>query len=414
MNHGARLRLAFFLFAALAAPRVSAAPTPARPALATSLTGTLGYDDNLFLVDTGPLARRESGFATVAARLAWEPVPGLSFSYSPSLSAFFDEPGENHAKHLLASAAKGAAGATSWNASTEFAYVDGDDQGPVYGVSESSFASAVPRERRDQWQNRANLAIRHDTGPVFVRALGKLGSFDMLTHARAGAKNFRDRYDVSGGFDLGGKISPKAPETCLGFRRGYQGQDRDALPAATTDASNHYDRYLLGVDGKIGASLQLKGEAGWSVHDYSAAFPAGPASKRRVDGLYADLSATWTASPTDELVLKTTRSRTCSATSANAVQYSAHEAAWKHTLSPAWSLTLGLKFEAFEYNPGTFDDCQYTGLVGLAWKIDSHLAASANLSHGVGRNQHNAVTGPTSDQRDFDRTQASVGVTWKL
>src|SRR5690606_15689688 len=160
-------------------PRAAAAPVPAVDA---TLSATVGFDSNVYLAEFGRLANRESGTTGAGARLAAKFDSGVAVAYSANATKFWDEPAEDNCRQTIGASwtREPAAHAFSSNASTEFTLVDGGDQGVDYGAGiGSAFSTAAPRERRDQWQNKTDLSLRHETELGFVRAVGKLQYWDM-------------------------------------------------------------------------------------------------------------------------------------------------------------------------------------------------------------------------------------------
>jgi hypothetical protein len=413
MKPGALLRLSLPLLAAFCGLRAAPdTPAPA-PRLDITATGTLGYDDNLYGIDTGRLSRVGSGFSTAALRVATKPAPGLVFAYAPAATVFFDEARENHVKHLLSAAGKGAAGdAWSWDGSTDFTVIDGDRRGVDYGPGcGHAFSTALPRERRAQWQNRSDLALRHDTPLGFVRAAGRLQYWDMHTTTEGGA-NYVDRHDIAGGLDLGRALREGGPELYLGHRLGYQFQDRDVVPDSPRHASNHYARTFFGLDGRLSPAVKISGQAGWARHRY----PDDPAVYRgpkNEEGLFTDITFTWTPTRTDEVQLKTSRCRTLSTTGFNSIELTSHQITWKHVFGQGWSATLGARFIEADYAPADRDDLLTTATASLTHTINASWSATLLLARDRGRDSHDNISGPAAALRDFDRHVISLALTWK-
>lgn len=316
-------------------------------------------------------------------------------------------------KHLLSASGRGAVGdALSWTVSTETLLVDGDDRGVDYGPGcGHAFSTPLPRERRDQWQNRADLALRHDSALGFVRGVGRLQYWDMRTAPDADA-NYVDRHDISGGLDLGRALREGGPELYLGYRRGYQFQDRDAAPASPRHSSNHYDRTLAGLDGRLAPALRLSAQAGWARH----AYPGDPlvyAGSAHEEGLFTDATLVWTPTAADTVRFKTGRCRTMSTTGVNSILLTTHELSWSRAFGGRWSATVGARHIDAEYAPAKRDDVLLTATASLACKIDESWSVTLNASRDRGRDAHNDVTGAGAAQRDFDRHVISLSLAWK-
>ena len=410
MSTASRRLVPLIAAVALSAPRAVASAAPAGPVWEASLGASAGFDSNVYLAEFGPLANRESAFGAVSARVGTKLGSGLAFSYSVISTKFSEQPDEDNIKQSLAASWARKLDALAWNASTEFALVDGDDRAVDYGSGVgSAFSTAVPRERRDQFQNKTDLALRHDAAPAFVRAVGKLQYWDMRT-AAVSACNYVDRHDTQGGVDLGRVLAAGKSEAYLGYRRGYQFQDNDFAPATVANASNHYDRHLAGFDGSPVKSLKINAQAGWEKHRYNADYADSP----HEEGLFVDASLTWSPGPDDELQFKTSQARGFSTTGKNSVLLSSHQLAWKHAFNTVWTTTLAGRVSEAEYAPYRRDDLAYASTASLTWNATRSLSCTLTVSQDWGRNNLNGLTGLAEEKREFDRTSVSVGVNWKL
>ena len=395
---------------ALAATGLAAGEPAAPPRVSATLAASAGYDDNVFLAGSGAHGERASAFAGATVTLAAKPAAGVALGYTLVGTRYQDESTEDNVKQTLSAGWTGKTDAFSWNAATEFAFVDGDDRGVDYGSGVgSAFSTAAPRERRDQWQNKTDLALRRDLGAGFVRAVGKLQYWDMRT-ARVGAINYVDRHDIQGGADLGRALAKSGPEAYLGYRRGYQFQDNDHAPAVPANASNHYDRYLAGFEGSPLKTLKVNGQLGWEKHAYNADY----AGRDTEEGLFVDATLVWSVSPADEVQLKTGRVRTFSTTGKNSVVSTTHQLAWKHVFNPRWSATLAGRVSEIEYAPFRRDDLDYAASASVAWNAAKNLVCTFAVSQDWGRNHLNGLTGAAETAREFDRALVSAAAAWKF
>jgi hypothetical protein len=114
-----------------AAPAAATAPSPVEVAF----TGSLGYDNNVYLVDQGTLGRVDSVVSTVGAKVGTKFTNGASASYATTGSRFWNASDEDNVKHQLAAGYKRSFDALSVAAATEFAQVQGEDQGSIYPKS---------------------------------------------------------------------------------------------------------------------------------------------------------------------------------------------------------------------------------------------------------------------------------------
>lgn len=391
----------------------TAAVATATPRPAVSLTGNIAYDDNVYGADTGPLAQLESWVATVGAHVSATPTPDLALTYSAHAARYAAARREDHVRQVFSAAWNRRFATGASRARTEFTHVSGDRDGTDYGPGHgSAFSTIIPRERREQFQNNTDVVLRHDAAPGFVRALGRLAYWDMRTASVAGA-NYVDRYDLQGGFDFG-RVLPTArgPEMHLGYRRGYQFQDRDVDPASPRHASNHYDRFLIGYSGRLVAALNLAGQVGWSRHGFSPD-PRVFAGSSRMEDLFTDLTLSWAASPTAEFQIKTSRSRTMSTTGVNTLLLTSHQLTWKQTFGARWSSVLSVRAIGADYAPAARDDLVAGFIASLSHVFDPRWSATLTLTADRGYERHPAVAGPAATQREFERNVASLSFTWK-
>jgi hypothetical protein len=395
-----------------AAPAAAAAPSP----IEVAFTGSLGYDNNVYLVDQGVLGRVDSVVSTVGAKVGTQFGCGASASYAATGARFWNASDEDNVKHQLAAGYKRNFDALSVTAATEFAQVQGEDQGSNYGTTvpgKSSFTTVAPRERRDQLQNKTDLAVRYDIDQNFVRGVGKLQYWDMQTHSLTGAENYRDRYDLNGGADFGRTFSKGGPDYYLGYRRGYCYQDTDAAPATVNHATNQYNRFLAGVDGKVTPNLKLAAQLGWTVNEYTSSYLGADKS---IEGLYQDVTATWKAAANDELQLKTSMGRVVSSTGCASVLASSYQLGWKHDFSKQWTTSLTGRMSKNDYDGSSTDrnDVLYTAIAALTWNSSATLAWTLSVTQEFAKNMRTNVTETFSDQAAFEHTLVSAGVTWKL
>jgi Uncharacterized protein conserved in bacteria (DUF2320). len=393
----------------LASPGAPAA-VATTPAIDVTLGTSMGFDSNVYLAAFGRLANRESMVSTVSARFDARFDSGVALAYAATATEFWSERDENNIRQTLGAFWIRTLDALAWSTSTEFALVAGDDRGVDYGIGiGSAFSTAAPRERRDQWQNKTDLSLRHDSDLGFVRAIGNLRFWDMRTRPVASC-DYVDRYDVQGGLDVGRALGRSGLETYFGYRRGRQFQDNDFSPSTIDHATNRYDRYLVGVDGSPAKSLKLDAQVGWAKHGYTPDY-AGSAHE---EGLFSDATVTWIVTPDDELQLKTGRSRTVATTGRNSILSTVHHVSWKHVFGPKWSTTLTGRVIEAEYAPFPRDDFHYAAGVSLTWNATQALRGTLSLSQDWGRNHLNNLSGLAEARREFDRTAVSVDVSWKL
>jgi len=199
------------------------------------------------------------------------PLKTFTMAYQPEKFWYGSHSEENYSSHKINTVLGGKSGDFSFNLDNAFLYVDGNKEAPIYALNQfggtaanqndrfrNNYAHAPARERRAQIQDRYSASLQYTTGPWFVRAASSLTLFSLDTNLHntgaapyRGYQNYADRYDINGGLDVGFKISPDVALT-FGYRDGYQYQQKYdvAISSDQHASSNHYQRFLAGIEGK--------------------------------------------------------------------------------------------------------------------------------------------------------------------
>ncbi|MDD3178963.1 MAG: hypothetical protein PHQ04_01285 [Opitutaceae bacterium] len=377
---------------------------PAAQALKVAVGFEQAYDTDVFRMDQGPLGDRGSAVTTLSAQVSGTLPCGIAASYAPMAAWYWSDSSEDNMRHVGTFSGKGEVAAANWEASTQTTYVDGSRQAPAFGLGHSCFTIAQGRERREQWQNRSSLAVRVD-GPVgFVRAAGAFAGYDLRTvqSAAAGYDNYVDRYDIQGGVDAG-CAGKGRPTFWLGYRHGYQFQDRDG--GRPSDRSNHYDRLVFGVEGQLAPWLKIAVQAGPDYHHYAS----GSAGHRYLTRLFADASATLRVAPGDTVQLTTKHFQWVSSTGFASYNDVSCQTVWKHDFSQSISVTIGGKALAGLYDGIVRKDWIYAGTAGVTWRADAQWEWVFGYMHEIGHDA-SALNDPN---REWRRDLTSIGLTWK-
>ena len=170
----------------------------------------------------------------------------------------------------------------------------------------NNYTHSVPRERRNQDQDRTTALVQWDTPEFFVRPISTLTYYNLNTYIfntslapYKGYQDYVDRWDVNGGADVGYNIAQGLAFT-VGYRDGYQHQDQFS-PGINSDqhfASNHYQRVLFGLEGRITDWLNVKLSGGPDFRDYN---PDAPITHDRTTRFYGEAQATATITKTQSL-----------------------------------------------------------------------------------------------------------------
>lgn len=403
-----------------------------------------GYDDNVFLsgvdlkylppVYTVPpgsvaaLKNRWSWVTTVSPKVGvnFAPLLGdqktlqtLSVAYTPDFVTYHDQSSESYDAHRLVAAIKGKADAFSFGLDDTLAYIDGSKTGPTYpGGFVTAYNVAVPRERREQIQDRATIAFQYDWAHWFVRPTASLVYYDLMTEQLniTGYQNYEDRYDVNGGPDFGYKINSKLAVT-MGYRYGHQYQQQFSF--SPYSSSSDYQRMLLGIEGKPWKWLDIKFQGGPDFRNYDpdTAAHTTPVDDRHMVTYYGEASLSAAITPKDTLTFKYKGWQWVS--SVGKVPYfdSTYDLSYHRKLTDKLGLDLGGRLLTADYNSGNLAACkrndwQYTVSAGLGYALNAH--ASVNLAYALdlGRNAQDGIVNP--DTRDFDHQLVSLAALFKF
>lgn len=373
---------------------VSAAPAP-------QFSATLGiketFDSNVYMQSTGPKADQSSLLTTLQASgaLVWKPSDNLTLngSYAPEFTVFHSASDENFAAHRFAAAASGKINDTKWDITNSLLVLDGENDSPTFtGAGGAPALGGVPlRDRRDAivYRGAAKATVPLATG--FVRPVVSFYDHDFHTtqSTKAGYQNYVDRSDFSAGVDLGYPLT-QSLNLVGGYRRGQQGAGR--APGVLIDYANTYDRFLLGLEGTLGAKLKLSVLAGPDWRDFTSTTPA--AFDQDATRFFIDLGATVTLSSTDTVTL-TTRSFEQPGYGGNSLYIdTTYEAVWRHTFSPQWSLAATARALNWDFRvPARRNEWWYAGVLNLTWKQSKTLTLDASYSYDDIESRVSATSG---------------------
>jgi len=451
-----------------------------KPIWLTDLSLRVGesYDTNVYLggVDVAPgenvaTKNKSSAVTTISPKIGVDFAKlldkdgffkVLSVGYVPDFVIFSDASTESYSAHRFTTAIKGKAEPVSVSLENAFTYIDGDKDGLFYPGGASAFANGTIRERRNQWQDRSKASVKIDLNEsFFIRPTASLLYYDLGTNflpataTPAGYTNFIDRYDLNGGADLGYNVNKDVALT-LGYRYGHQ--DQAYLPITTDptqrSASNDYQRVLFGVEGSPLKWLKVEANVGPQFTSYTDSRPYATggnptkvvtytkdkngkitekvklvATTDQIDqnptDVFAEASVTVAPTASDTLVLKYKRWNWVASTGKNAYLDSLYDASFRHQITKALQLEVGVRAAQADYNPSALrNDWLYTTSAGLKYAVTKNLSLDLSYAYDRGRNDQlvNSVTvAKTASNyyvapatRQFERSIVSTGVTWKF
>jgi len=343
------------------------------------------------------------------------PLQNLSLSYSPECAFYHNQPSETYQAHRITTAAKGQADDVTFGMDNNFSFVNGDRMGPFYpGGFSSAYGAALARERREQWQDRANVVMQYDQDRWFARATGSLLYFDLMTEQLnvVGYQNFCDRYDANGGGDFGWKVMPQFAVT-LGWRYGHQYQQ--SFSFSPYNSSSDYQRVLLGAEGHPWKWLEVKVQGGPDFRSYD---DDAPVENRHTVKYYGEASLAATITPADTMTFKYRQWQWVSSTGRVPYFDTACDLIYHRKLTNKLGLDLGGRFLRSDYTSGDLvptsrrKDTEYAATGGLTYALTTRLSVNASVEFDFGRNDQDNVVNPST--REFDRQVYSAGAQLKL
>jgi len=417
-------------FLALAASVGLAATTFAeKPAAISELSVTIkeSFDSNVFGTERNPtlaglpeIADVDSWVTTVSPKvgLNLRPVLGLgddsaitalSLGYTGDYAFYHSASTETNQRHTFTQQLKGKSGSVSFSVDNAFLYVDGKSATVQYGTT-SAYGTASSRERKEQFQDRAKAVLRIDTESGFVRFNATALYYDLKTQLRqpvgsyTGWQNYIDRHDANLGVDYGYKLN-KDLSLYAGYRHGQQKQAK--LPWTPVHNDSTYDRFLLGIEGKLAPWLKIDFQAGPDYRSYDDATNLGLVGKNHT-WLYTDGSITADLSKNDSLTFTNKIWHWVSSTGTTAYRDSTYALSYKHKFSDQLSGTLGFRALGSDYDlPATRKDWLYTYSAGLRYDINKRYALTADYARTEAKNKLSDLTYPG---REYSQDLLTIGL----
>ena len=421
-----------------------------KPVWLTDLSLRVGesYDTNVYLsgvpVPAGPdvaTQNKSSWVTTITPKIGVDfakllgsdsIIKTFTLGYNPDVVLFHNTPDESYSAHRVTTTVKGKTGDVSFSLDNAFTYINGDSAGLLYPAGNSSYVNNTVRERRDQWQERTKAFVKINAGDFFLRPAVSLLYYNLNTEfrnanlaANTGYTNYVDRYDLNGGADLGYNVS-KDLAVILGYRYGHQEQANlpDWVATKQTqyriNASSDYQRVLFGIEGSPLKWLKIEAAVGPQFTSYTGSRPyAGTVvANGKIDpnptDVYAEASVTIAPTASDILVLKYRRWNWVSSTGINAYRDTVYDASFRHQITKALQLELGLRAANSDYNPSSYrNDWDYTASAGLKYAVTKNLGLDVSYAYDKGHNEQ--IVGVTNAAtREFERSIVSTGVSWKF
>jgi len=405
----------------------SASPLVSKPNWLTDLSLTVreSYDDNILGVSGKNMPRSFSWVTTLTPKIGIDLAPlftdknvlqALSFAYEPGFSMFTDASAENNNAHRIVGKLKAKSDNFSFNIDNTFTYIDGSSIAPIYSGPDSgrsSYAHALPRERRNQYQDRAKLDFQMDFDPFFIRPAGFFQYWDMLTVQRnvSGYQNWVDRYEANGGLDVGRKISSQIA-LLLGYRYGRQYQD--FVINSKYSSTNDYHRTFIGLEGKFFGWLTLSVYGGPDFRSYDDTAPVNDHSQVN---FYGETALTAQLSKQDAVTFRYKGNRWMSSTGQVPTFDTNLDLGYRHKFDMPLIWNLGCQIKNADYTVGNLttgsgtslrNDWLYAFSTGLSYEFNSHIGVNVNVLANLGRNEQSGVS--NFAYREFDECVTFVEI----
>jgi len=143
-----------------------------------------GYDNNILLVSGNGMPEQSSWITMVSPKLGVNVAPLLgkqsaiqtaSLAYAPDYAFYHNAPSETYKAHRFLQTIKAKSGDFSVSSDNSLLYNDGSDVAETYALNQLAgaaanqndkyrnfYAQGVPRERRNQIQDRGTVLMQYD------------------------------------------------------------------------------------------------------------------------------------------------------------------------------------------------------------------------------------------------------------
>ncbi len=396
------------------------------------------YDDNFTIVSGLGLPVQTSWVSQLSFKLGVElasslgaaaSIKSLALTYQPETFIYAQSSEESYTAHRFNTTVKGEVGGIKFGLENAFLHNDGSKLALTYALNQlagaagnqldkfrSFYTQTPPRERRNQDQDRASGQMQYDAAKFFLRSVAALTYYNLNTRLfnssvapYKGYQDYPDRWDANAGVDLGLKLAEGFAVT-LGYRFGYQHQDpfSSGISSDPHYSSNHYQRVLVGVEGKLAQWLNVKVGVG---PDFRAFNPAAPISDLRTTRPFLEGSFTANLPAHQTLTGSYRQSVWVSATGIVPYTETVSSLAWHWNATKQWGFDLGARYLEANYQlgndlagsaPSLRDDAEYEGSCGFSYALHSHLTASVTYVFDKGFNAlHGLPQAFSPDYRNF-------------
>ncbi len=362
-----------------------------------------GFDDNVYRVNEGTLARKSSFVTELQPSVEWTGSSGLSLKYNPQITRFHSESTEDVIRHNFGFQNSGELeSGVQWRLSSKSIRVQGPSEAVIFEQGRNAFSTGAVRERRSQWQNRSYAVVHIPVGNIEIIPDANLLYYDLDTVRKpgvAGYDNYVNRYDLRAGLRL---EKPIHAEHRVGFGAytGYQHHGRQGDRA--TSRSNHYQRLLISWRGNASEQLSFNLSAGPSFHSYNDG--PGPLN---ITQWYVDASATYRLDAKNQIGFRWNQFNWVASTGNLSNHLKTYSINYSHSMNADWSLRLEALARGLNYHGTPVKDWVYSTIVQVDYQASESLRLSFNIEHNQGCDEAQSRPG-----REFHRTWVNAKGSW--
>ncbi len=415
--------------------------------LKADLTLKETYDDNVYLLDTAaypnltpppnsPIAIPNKGSMvttlTPSLNLTYLAGPAFSatLSYAPDMVWYESAPSQNYVAHRANLNFTGKIGEVSYEWLNSSVWTEGSDLAlTTMRPGDCRAMGGIPmRDRCDAALYRDSIKVTIPVDKWFFRPVftSYVHDFEAEQQANLAANknsyiydNYIDRWEVSGGMDLGYAVMDKT-KLFVGYRYGHQSQGtvlkEGTVPGSVITAAspydNNYQRLLVGIEGEPVPWLKLAVMTGPDMRDWLDATPAGFDRSKTL--WYVDGQFTVLPTKEDRCTLKMTRFEQPAFTSQSVYQDIKYDLSWRHEFSDKLTVGVGCTvYNCVWQNPALRNDWIYTPCLMASYAFSSNVAAEVSWSHDNAVNKETAVVGTSTqyaEGREYQRNLYSISL----
>lgn len=404
--------------------------------LKADLTLKETYDDNVYILDTPPnpaltppagytIREPELGsFVTsITPNLLLTYKPCAEFtatvSYAPEFTWYASAHSEDYVAHRAAINFSGKMNEVSYEWLNSAVWIDGSDMGLMtMRPGDIGAVGGIPlRDRRDAAIYRDSFKLTIPVGKWFFRPVFTSYVHDFQTRQIANNStefvysNYIDRWDVSGGLDIGYEVFDKT-KLVAGYRYGHQNQGSVPNSAGVITESpyiNNYQRFLLGAEGTPAPWVKLAVLAGPETRDWQRATPAG--FDRGETLWYVDAQVTLLPTKQDTITFKMTRYEQPAFTSQSVYEDIKYDLVWRHKFSDKFTVGAGMTLYIGDWqDPVLRDDWIYTPSLMASYAFSPNLTVDASWSYDNAVNQVTSTPTNYANGREYTRNLVAASL----